>query len=220
MFTPPIIFIHDGQLTTKLPEKEKEAEEIEPFGLSLVEVTKAEYPFRLKSWVGQTPYFEDLTVTEASGAGVRNRIEVGKSYKRTLNRKPGQPSLEICDNNDSDKIFVVQYFAVQQYRNPDTGGLKPVGRAMIKDFRIEGAPFEINSLMQKVYAGSLKMTFRASLPGLTSEEFTFDSSDGERVFDFGGRRYQISKIDFENKMIRVVKQDPRSAEDAFQSFSF
>ena len=220
MFTPPIIFIHEGQLTTKLPEKEKEAEEIEPFGLSLVEVTKAEYPFRLKSWVGQTPYFEDLTVTESSGAGVRNRIEVGKTYRRTLNRKPGQPSLEICDHNDSGKIFVVQYFAVQQYRNPDTGGLKPVGRAMIKDFRIEGDPFEINSLMKKVYAGSLKMTFRASLPGLTPEEFTFESSDQGRVFDFGGRRYQISNIDFENKMIRVVKQDPRSAEDTFQSFSF
>ena len=220
MFTPPIIFIHDGQLTTKLPEKEKEAEEIEPFGLSLVEVTKAEYPLRLKSWVGQTPYFEDLSVTEVSGAGVRNRIEVGKSYKRIVNRKPGQPSLEICDNNDSDRLFVVQYFAVQQYRNPDTGGLKPVGRAMIKDFRIEGDPFEINSLMKKVYAGSLKMTFRASLPGLSSEEFTFESSDEERVFDFGGRRYQISNIDFENKMIRVVKQDPRSAEDTFQSFSF
>ena len=220
MFTPPIIFIHDGQLTTKLPEKEKEAEEIEPFGLSLVEVTKAEYPLRLKSWVGQTPYFEDLSVTEVSGAGVRNRIEVGKSYKRIVNRKPGQPSLEICDNNDSDRLFVVQYFAVQQYRNPDTGGLKPVGRAMIKDFRIEGDPFEINSLMKKVYAGSLKMTFRASLPGLSSEEFTFESSDEERVFDFGGRRYQISNIDFENKMIRVVKQDPRSTEDTFQSFSF
>jgi len=220
MFTPPIIFIHDGQLTTKLPEKEKEAEEIEPFGLSLVEVTKAEYPFRLKSWVGQTPYFEDLTVAEASGAGVRNRIEVGKSYKRTPNRKPGQPSLEICDNNDSEKIFVVQYFAVQQYRNPDTGGLKPVGRAMIKDFRIEGAPFEINSLMKKVYAGSLQIKFRASLPGLTPKEFIFESSDEERVFDFGGRRYQISNIDFENKMITVAKQDPRSAEDTFQSFSF
>ena len=220
MFTPPIIFIHDGQLTTKLPEKEKEEEEIEPFGLSLVNVTKAEYPFRLKSWVGETPYLEDLTITETSGASVRNRIEVGKSYKRTLNRKPGQPSLEICDNNDSDRIFVVQYFAVQQYRNPDTGGLKPVGRAMIKDFRIEGAPFEINSLMKKVYAGSLKMTFRASLPGLSPEEFTFDSSDDERVFDFGGRRYQISNIDFENKMIKVAKQDPRSAEDSFQTFSF
>ena len=220
MFTPPIIFIHDGQLTTKLPEKEKEEEEVEPFGLSLVDVTKAEYPIRLKSWVGQTPYLEDLITKEASGVAVRNRIEVGKPYKRTENRKPGQPSLEICDHNDSDKIFIVQFFAVQQYRNPDTGGLKPVGRAMIKDFQMEGAPFEINSLMNKVYAGSLKITFRASLPGLAPEEFTFKSSDLERVFDFGGRRYQISNIDFENKMIKVVKQDPRSAEDTFQSFSF
>ena len=220
MFTPPIIFIHDGQLTTKLPEKEKEPEEIEPFGLTLLGVTKAEYPFRLKSWVGQTPYFEDLSETETGGDAVRNRIEVGQPYKRTLNRKPGQPSLEICDENDSNKLFVVQYFAVQQYRNPDTGGLKPVGRAMIKDYRIEGTPFEINSLMKTVYAGSLKITFRGSLPGLSSKEFTLDSSDEKRVFDFGGRRYQISNIDFDNKIIKVTKQDPRSAEDSFQSFSY
>jgi hypothetical protein len=220
MFTPPIIFIHEGQLTTKLPEKQKEEDEIEPFGLSLVEVSKAEYPFRLKSWVGKTPYFEDLAVTGTSGNAVRNRIEVGKVYKRIVNRKPGQPSLEICDSNDSDRLFQVQYFAVQQYRNPDTGGLKPVGRAMIKDYRIEGDPFEINSLMKKVYAGSLQMTFRANLPGLTPEEFTFESSDEKRVFDFGGRRYQISNIDLENKMIKVAKQDPRTAEDSYQSFSF
>ena len=121
MFTPPIIFIHDGQLTTKLPEKEKESEEIEPFGLSLVEVTKAEYPFRLKSWVGQTPYFEDLTVTESSGAGVRNRIEVGKSYKRTLTGSPVNPVSKFVITMIAI-VFVVQYFAVQQYRNPDTGG--------------------------------------------------------------------------------------------------
>ena len=48
MFIPPDHLIHDGQLTTKLPEKEKEEEEIEPFGLSLVNVTKAEYPLDLK----------------------------------------------------------------------------------------------------------------------------------------------------------------------------
>ena len=62
MFTPPIIFIR-GQLTTKLPEKE-EAEEIEPFGLSLVEVTDR-ISIQAWDWFGQTPYFEDLTVTEA-----------------------------------------------------------------------------------------------------------------------------------------------------------
>ena len=69
---------------------------------------------------------------------VRNRIEVGKPYKRVTNRKPGQQSFEICENNDSEKFFTVQYFTVQQYRNPETGGLKPVGRAMMLITNWEG----------------------------------------------------------------------------------
>lgn len=221
MFTPPIIYIHDGELTTKLPEKKAIVEEIEPFGLELIEVTKAEYPFRLKSWVGQTPYFEDTgTIEEGNGKTIRNRIEVGKPYKRIINRKPGQPSLEVCDENDPDKMFMVQFFTVQQYRNPETGGLKPVGRAMIKDYRMDGDPFEINSLMKKVYAGSLKIRFKASLPNLPSEEFTYDSSSDIGVFDYGGRKFIVSNIELKNKTLKVTKQDPRIAEDSFQNFSF
>jgi len=221
MFTPPIIYIHDGELTTKLPEKKAVVEEIEPFGLELIEVTKAEYPFRLKSWVGQTPYFEDTsTIEEGNGKTIRNRIEVGKPYKRIINRKPGQPSLEVCDENDPDKMFMVQFFTVQQYRNPETGGLKPVGRAMIKDYRIGGNPFEVNSLMEKVYAGSLKIRFKASLPNLPSEEFIYDSSNDVEVFNYGGRKFIVSNIELENKTLKVTKQDPRVANDSFQNFSF
>ena len=61
------------------------------------------------------------------------------------------------------------------------------------------------------------MTFRASLR--PAKELPLKVRM-KKEFDFGGRRYQISNIDFENKMIRVIKQDPRSAEDTFQSFSF
>ena len=35
LFTPPIIFIHNGELTTRLPEKEEIEEKMEPFGLIL-----------------------------------------------------------------------------------------------------------------------------------------------------------------------------------------
>ena len=155
LFTPPIIYIHNGDLTTRLPEKEVKAEELEPFGLTLTKVSKSEYPLILKSWVGETPYFEDLMSNGSLtlGKAVRNRVELGKPYKRDLSRKPGQPSLIPCDDNDSQKMFIVQHFAVQQYRNPQTGGLRPVGRAMIKDFQLGGNAFEINTLMTKVYAG-------------------------------------------------------------------
>ena len=221
LFTPPIIYIHNGELTTRLPEKEVKEEKIEPFGLSLVGVTKAEYPLRLKSWVGNTPYFEDLaTIEDGTGKIIRNRIEVGKPHKRVEDRKPGQQSFEICDSNDTDKIFTVQYFAVQQYRNPETGGLKPVGRAMIQDHKLGGKPFEINTLMKGVYAGNMTFNFMASLPGLDPKEFSFSSSDSLATLEYGGRKYLVSEIDLESKTLRVTKQDPRLEEDSYQTFSF
>ncbi|MEK9772949.1 MAG: hypothetical protein VW576_05235 [Opitutae bacterium] len=221
LFTPPIIYIHNGELTTRLPEKEAEVEKIEPFGITLIGVTKAEYPLRLKSWMGNTPYFEDLGAMEDGNVKiVRNRVEVGKPYKRVKDRKPGQQSFVACDSNDSEKIFTVEYFAVQQYRNPETGGLKPVGRAMVQDHRMGGKPFEINSLMKGVFAGNVTFNFLASLPGLTPKEFSFESSQSLATFEYGGRKYVVSDIDLENKSLRVTKQDPRMVEDSYQTFSF
>ena len=221
LFTPPIIYIHNGELTTRLPEKEEVEEKMEPFGLSLIGVSSADYPLRLKSWVGQTPYFEDLGFGgDTETKSVRNRIEVGKPYKRVLDRQPGQPSLEICDVNDSEKLFTVQYFAVQQYRNPETGGLKPVGRAMVQDHRLEGKPFEINSLMREVNAGNFTLNFQASLPGLDPKNFTVESTMSVETFEYGGRIFLISEIDLENKSVKVTKQDPRIEGDLVEIFSF
>ena len=222
LFTPPIIYIHNGDLTTRLPEKEVEAEELEPFGLTLIKVSKSEYPLILKSWVGETPYFED-SMSNGSltpGKTVRNRVELGKPYKRDFSRKPGQPSLIPCDDNDSQKMFIVQHFAVQQYRNPQTGGLRPVGRAMIKDFQLGGNAFEINTLMTKVYAGNYTFHFLANLPNLSPQEFSFESASIDSTFDYGGRVYRFSSADYEDNSLEVTKEDPRQAEIFTKTFSF
>ena len=137
-----------------------------------------------------------------------------------LDRKPGQPSLEICDKNDSAKLFTVQYFAVQQYRNPETGGLKPVGRAMVQDHRLGGKPFEINSLMKEVNAGNFTLNFRASLPALDTKEFNVESTKPLETLEYGGRIYLVSDIDLENKSVKVTKQDPRIEGDLVEIFSF
>ena len=222
LFTPPIIYIHNGDLTTRLPEKDLKTEELEPFGLTLIKVSKSEYPLILKSWVGETPYFEDLMANGSSNLGkvVRNRVELGKAYKRDLSRKPGQPSLIQCDENDSQKMFIVQHFVVQQYRNPQTGGLRPVGRAMIKDFQLGGNAFEINTLMTKVFAGNYTFHFLANLPNLASQEFSSESTSVDSTFDYGGRVYRISSANFEDSSLVVTKEDPRQAEIFTKTFSF
>ncbi len=86
LFTPPIIYLDDGKLTARLPEKEKPQELEEDFGLKLVSANKAPYFLRLASWVGNIPYFEDkkTKLSENSTKFTRNRLEVGKFYKRNL----------------------------------------------------------------------------------------------------------------------------------------
>ena len=48
---------------------------------------------------------------------------------------------------------MLENFVVQQHKNSKSGGLRLVGRALVKDFSLGGDSFEINSLMSEVFAG-------------------------------------------------------------------
>jgi hypothetical protein len=223
LFTPPIIYIHDGQLTSRIPEPDKKsAHEEEPFGLALLKSSKSLYSIKLSSWVGETPYFEDLLAPLAgdSGAFTRNRLEVGKFYKRDLTNKPGQPSLIECLESDPNKFIQLQHFVVQQHKNSQTGGVRLVGRALIKDFELDIEPFEINSLMKEVYAGDIMFDFEFSLPGISPTKFSFNSRELEREFSFSGRKYLFSSIDVSSGSLTIVKKDPRFPENISKKFTF
>jgi len=221
LFTPPIIYVHEGKLTTRLPDKEEVEQPSEPFGLLFREAIKQKYPLRLSSWIGQTPYFEDLNTLESktSNRPVRNRIEVKTPYKRNTNRKPGQPSLIPCNLEDPEKLFLVEHFVVQQHKNPQTGGLRPVGRAMVRDFKVQN-PFEINSLMNEVFAGDVTFNFELSLPGYSGQNLNFSSSDTGRQFTVGGRQFIIEEINLKEKFVRISKNDPRLPDLLEESFKF
>ena len=148
-YSPPLIYIIDNELTTTLPEAPIEEEEKEPFGASVVSFSERPYRFRLVSWIGNSPYFEDITLTEKFGRSTRNGLEVNSSYKLIEIPKSGRPSLIEVDNNSSEKLLTLKYFTVQNVPQ-NNGGVKPVGRAMIEDHSLKLEPFEINSLMEKV----------------------------------------------------------------------
>ena len=221
LFTPPVIYVHEGRLTTRLPDKELEELPEEPFGISLKSATRKSYPFRLSSWIGNTPYFEDLTSQESSTSDrpVRNRIKTNQFYKKNLDRKPGQPSLIECTPEDPDKLFIIEHFVVQQHKNPQTGGLRPVGRAMVRDLKFDD-PFEINSLMKEVFAGEIIFDFEITLPGYSGQSLSFTSSDNGKIFVVGGREYKIIEINLTSKFIKVTKQDPRLANLVEESFVY
>ena len=100
LFTPPLIYIIDGKLTTTLPEAEVE-EEKEKFGATLLSFERKSYRFRLSSWIGNNPYLEDTYLSEKFGIPVRKRLEVNKSYKLVQSPKRGQSSLIAVDSNSS-----------------------------------------------------------------------------------------------------------------------
>ena len=140
-FTPPVIYLIGGRLTTKLPEEPVAEAEKEPFGLLLTDFSQRPYPHMLKRWIGETPYFEDLNTPMApnSDRNVFNRLEVGKTYRPNTERKPGQPSLIECEKTHPDAKITIEYFIAQQLPTK-SGGRMLVGRAMVKIIRWTASP--------------------------------------------------------------------------------
>ena len=207
LFTPPIIYLVNGELTTSLPEAPKEIAKVEDFGLSLINFDKEEYRLKLSSWIGNTPYFEDLQkkVSVSSLNNVKNRLELKIPYKENESYRPGLPSFVKTTLEDENKFLMIEYFTVQQIKDPKTGGVKPVGRALVKDFRNNGKTFEVNSLMKKVYSGNFTIILKFNVDGVPSNEFQITEGDIGKVYTFENRNYKILSIDIENKKVEVEK---------------
>ena len=210
LFTPPIIYLVDGILSTTLPIIETKNEQEEPFGISLVKFEKKKYRFRISSWIGQTPYFDDLHTKFSSNSDryVKNRIELKVPYKLNLSYQPGSPTLLKTTLDDEDKLLMVEYFSVQQIKDPKTGGSRSVGRALVRDYRLGGKPFEINSLMKDVYSGETTIVLKVELPGLDIEEILLSETDLGKKISLGGRTYEVLNVDSSKKKVTLKKSGP------------
>jgi len=211
LFTPPLIYLVDGSLTTSIPSSNDDAVEEEPFGVSLLSFKKEIYRFKMSGWIGNTPYFEDLKTQISSERNARNRVETNVPYKLNPSYKPGLPSLIKTTPEDAEKLLLVEFFTVQQVPNKKTGGLKPVGRAMVKDYSIGGKSFEINSLMNEVYSGQFSIQLKFELPSTSPLEIEISEKDEGKEIIFADRSYEIISIDSVNKTITISKNDPRTA---------
>lgn len=204
LFTPPLIYLIDGKLTTSLPTIEAE-EEVEPFGFSVISFTEKPYRFVLKSWIGNSPYLEDIVLSEKFGSNARTRLEVNGSYRIAESPQRGQPTLIKVEADDPTKLLTLNYFTVQQVPQK-TGGVKPVGRALIEDKTVSDEPFEINSLMPEVYLGQFDLKVEILLEDKDKLELTLTEVDEGRIIEYYGRKYKILKINLEKKSVLISKQ--------------
>lgn len=211
LFTPPVIYLVDGKLSNIIPEESLVTQESEEkFGMELIRFSNEPYPYKLVSWIGEIPYFEDTQTRKSSVSRsfVRNRLEVGIPYKKNTQRVGGQPSLVPTSLEDNEKELMVEKFVVQQYKDEKSGGMKIIGRALVKDFKLGGKSFEINNQMKEVYAGNIKIEVRMTLDEIDDKVFTFTTSDTGISFDFGDRVYTVMEIDEASKKITVKKKGP------------
>ena len=209
LFTPPIIYLVDGNLTTKLPEKiVQTTEKIEDFGLILEGIEKKPYRFKMSGWIGKVPIFDDqATDVVQRRQNRRIRMEKGVPYRENVTGKPGTPSLVPTTAEDANKLLMIKHFEVQQIKDEKTGGVRPVGRALVEDYKLGGKPFEINSLMAEVFAGEneIRMSFR--LDG-ASELIILSDKDVGKVLEFDSRKYLIKEIDLNGKSLLIEKRGP------------
>jgi hypothetical protein len=214
LFTPPLIYIIDNELTATLPEAPIEEKEKEPFGASIISFIEKPYRFRLMSWIGNSPYLEDIQLTEKFGRTVRNRLEVNSSYRLIDNPKPGRPSLGEVDNNSSEKFLTLKYFTVQNITQKN-GGVKPVGRALIEDHSLGIKPFEVNSIMENVFLGQFEVKLRFKIGKEDSYETTLSASDQGKEINYNNRIYKILGFDAEKKSVNLRKANviPNQFED-------
>ena len=216
LFTPPVIYLVDGKLSNIIPQESLVTQKNEEkFGMELIRFSNEPYPYKLVSWIGETPYFEDTETRNSatSSSFVRNRIEVGIPYKKNTQRQRGQPSLVPSTLEENEKQLMVEKFVVQQYKDEKTGGMKIIGRALVKDFKLGGKSFEINNQMSEVYAGNIKIEVRMTLNELKNKIFTFTTSDTGISFDFGDKVYSVTEIDQEAKTILVKKKGPNADQE-------
>jgi hypothetical protein len=221
LFTPPVLYVVDGRLETSLPEEAKPEKPPEEFGLRLDVFEKVPYRFRIGSWVNQTPHLVDTQFPlgpSGSGRYVSNRIEVGVPYKANPDYpRRSKSSLTQTNAEDPDKIIMVDAFVVQHVQNPKTGITRPIGRALIKDYRlflideesgnkVSMKPFEINSFMDQTHAGQYRIVVESTSKDHSDEKFTFEQNGKGTSFPLALRDYKILEIDLVNFRVHIEKQ--------------
>ena len=205
LFTPPIIYLIDGNLTTSLPEK-VEVRKTEEFGLTLQSFQKKPYRFKMRGFSNTAPFFEDMDPgIKDRRLNPKTRIELNEPYRINTNGKPGSTSLIKTTENDENKLLMVTYFKLEYVKDDKTGGVRPVGRALVQDYKLGGKPFEINSRMQEVFAGENKIEMNFSLDG-PSEQIVLSDKDVGKVLEFGSRKYVIKEINVEEKSLLIEKR--------------
>lgn len=95
-----------------------------------------------------------------------------------------------------------------------------MGRSLIRDYILGGQAFEINSMMEEVFAGDYTFIFTFNLPGHDEQSFELSSKDQGRVISLSGRSYEVVEIDLKSNHLTIVKKDPRVLEDTEKIFKF
>ncbi len=223
LFTPPQIYVIKGRLTTRLPKEKAPEKPPEEFGLQLSKFDKVPYRFRIRSWTGNTPVLEDLSMELPAGSGrfVRNPIRANVPYKLNPSYKPGLPSLIPTTVDDSTKLIMVEAFVVQQVRDPKTGGIRPVGRVMLKDFTLPAKSFEINSFMESTHAGQFNIVVASVMKDFRGEEHAFKENAKGTTFSLNEREYSILEIDLNRTRVKLQKKalDPPEVQTAWLDLS-
>jgi hypothetical protein len=162
----------------------------------------------MRGFSNTAPFFEDMDPTiKDRRLNPKTRMELNEPYRINTNGKPGSSSLIKTTDEDENKLLMVKYFKLEYVKDEKTGGVRPVGRALVQDYKLGGKPFEINSRMQEVFAGDNKIEMSFSLDG-PSEQIVLSDKDVGRVLEFGSRKYLIKEINVEEKSLLIEKRSP------------
>ena len=87
-----------------------------------------------------------------------------------------------------------------------SGGVKPVGRALLIDHSVKEEPFELNSIMTEIDLGQFEVTLSLELDDKEKLFVTLNEKDDGREIEYYGRKFKILRWDTSRKSLVISKQ--------------
>ncbi len=195
VFTPPVIYVVKGEFTELRPEDALKKGDIDiiiiPFGVKLTSIDRETFPFVLESYSG------DIKNPKITIFNTKSEV--------TYRKKTGETITE-------ENIKVISFNEKREKIEDETGlRFVTVATLIIKDLK-GNKEYTLDNEKKALYTGNTVVTVRNE----TNPQETVSFNQDAKGFKIGINKYNITKLDLENKQLSVEKTNPQEDETIFK----
>ena len=180
----------------------------QPFGLICTKFERIPSRFRLLKWEGnKRVLLQDLEAPVFSNKKLPEHwFEIRRPYKEFKTPNSGRSVFRPTHMRDPNKRLLIMSIATEQKILAYSSKKKTVAHVVLRDFKLGSTPYELNSESPVALTSGYRINFQQT-NGV--QEFFHDLTGKPlgHIFGVNGFQYRISKINFPQKILEVVRKD-------------